>query len=156
HPAARGHERISEKRILARPLHGVLQARERETLRKGGAFVGQRMARHRAAGQECRKPAWSLCHSRSSSQSRAFQVRRIDFARSILSRKSAEGKANASCDRRKESVQRAGRLAGVARARWLSGRAPAPIAGAVSIARVTKRFAAPTASVNSLPVASDA
>src|ERR1700730_18022760 len=63
HPAAGGDEGIGEKGVLARPLHGVIQSRKREAVRKGRALVVERMAPKPAAHHESRKSASPLSHT---------------------------------------------------------------------------------------------
>src|ERR1700682_1760727 len=63
HAAAGGDEWIGEKGVLARPLHGVIQSRKREAVRKGRALVVERMAPKPAAHHESRKSASPLSHT---------------------------------------------------------------------------------------------
>src|SRR6266851_7442674 len=62
HSAAGGDEWIGEKGVLARPLHGVIQAREREAFGKGPTLVVERVPRECAAHHEGRKSASPLSH----------------------------------------------------------------------------------------------
>jgi hypothetical protein len=69
HPAASGDEWIGEEGILARPLHGVIQSREREAFGEGRTLVVDRMARESSAHHESRKSASTLSHIKSPANS---------------------------------------------------------------------------------------